>query len=81
MASSTAKGGCNHQARTIRLNTELGKKPAECLEYIVIHEFVHPLEPTHGPRFITQMDGFMPRWRFHRQVLNRLPVRRETWSY
>ena len=27
------------------------------------------------------MDRFMPKWQFHRQVLNRLPVRRETWSY
>jgi len=27
------------------------------------------------------MDRFMPKWQFHRQVLNRLPVRREKRSY
>ena len=77
----TKWGSCNHKARTIRLNTELAKKPRECLEYIVVHELVHLLEPTHNARFVALMDRFMPKWQFHRQVLNRLPVRREKWSY
>ena len=77
----TKWGSCNHKARTIRLNTELAKKPTECLEYIVVHELVHLLEPTHNARFVALMDRFMPKWQFHRQVLNRLPVRREKWSY
>ncbi len=77
----TKWGSCNHKARTIRLNTELAKKPAECLEYIVVHELLHLLEPTHNARFLELMNRFMPKWQFHRQVLNRLPVRRETWSY
>ena len=77
----TMWGSCNHTARTIRLNTELAKKPAECLEYIVVHELVHLLEPTHNARFVALMDRGMPTWQFHRQVLNRLPVRQEKWSY
>lgn len=77
----TRWGSCNHRARTIRLNTELAKKPPECLEYIVVHELVHLLEPTHNARFVALMDRFLPKWQFHREVLNRLPVRRETWSY
>jgi len=77
----TKWGSCNHQARTIRLNTELAKKPPDCLEYIVVHELVHLLEPTHNARFISLMDRFMPKWQLHRQALNRLPVRQETWSY
>jgi len=77
----TRWGSCNHQVRTIRLNTELAKKPAECLEYIVVHELVHLLEPTHNARFVALMDRFMPKWHFHRQALNRLPVRQEKWSY
>src|SRR5262249_41267621 len=77
----TRWGSCNHKARTIGLNPELAKKPAECLEYIVLHELVHLVEPTHNARFVALMDRFMPKWQFHRQVLNRLPVRREKWSY
>ena len=77
----TKWGSCNHRARTIRLNTELARKPAECLEYIVAHELVHLLEPTHNARFLALMDHFMPQWQNHRQALNRLPVRQERWSH
>lgn len=77
----TRWGSCNHAARTIRLNTELAKKPPECLEYIVVHELVHLLEPTHNARFVALMDRFLPTWPVHRDVLNRLPVRQETWGY
>ena len=77
----TKWGSCNPQARTLRLNSELAKKPPGCLEYIVVHELVHLLEPTHNARFVELMDHFLPQWRDRRDVLNRLPVRRESWSY
>jgi hypothetical protein len=68
-------------AMTIRLNTELAKKPKECLEYIVVHEMTHLLEPTHNARFLALMDQFMPNWRLRRDHLNQLPVRHEEWAY
>ncbi len=77
----TKWGSCNPHARTIRLNTELAKKPKECIEYIVVHEMIHLLEPTHNARFIALMDQFMPRWQYFRQRLNRLPVRHADWEY
>jgi predicted metal-dependent hydrolase len=77
----TRWGSCNPRARTIRLNTDLAKKPRECLEYVLVHELVHLLEPTHNARFIALMDRFMPRWQEHRRALNRLPVRHEEWGY
>ena len=77
----TRWGSCNPCTRSIRLNTDLAKKPEECLEYIVVHEMVHLLEPTHNSRFLALMDRFLPRWQLHRDTLNRLPVRHEHWSY
>jgi len=77
----TKWGSCNHEARHIRLNTELAKKPRECLEYIVVHEMVHLIEPTHNSRFIDLMERFMPRWRFYRDRLNQLPLGHEDWRY
>lgn len=77
----TKWGGCNPSNRSIRLNTELAKKPIECLEYIVVHEMAHLLEPTHNARFITLLDNYMPKWQFYRDMLNRLPVRQESWAY
>jgi predicted metal-dependent hydrolase len=77
----TKWGSCSRRSASIRLNTDLAKKPPECLEYMVVHEMVHILEPTHNARFIGLMDRLMPNWRFYRQMLNRLPVRHETWDY
>jgi predicted metal-dependent hydrolase len=77
----TKWGSCNHGARTIRLNTELAKKPRECLEYIVVHEMTHLLEPTHNARFVALMVQYMPQWQFYRNQLNRLPVSHENWAY
>jgi len=76
----TKWGSCNHRAGSIRLNTDLARKPRECLEYIVVHEMVHLLEPTHNAHFMALMDQFMPKWQSHRDTLNRLPVRHETWD-
>lgn len=77
----TKWGSCSPGAESIRLNTDLAKKPAECLEYIVVHEMTHLLEPTHNSRFTSLMDQFMPKWRFYKDQLNRLPVRHEDWIY
>ena len=77
----TKWGSCNPGARSIRLNTDLAKKPRECLEYIVVHEMVNLLEPTHNARFVALMDRLMPQWRVRREQLNRLPVRHEEWVY
>ena len=77
----TKWGSCSPASRSIRLNTELAKKPPECLEYIVVHEMAHLLEPTHNGRFSALMDRFMPKWQFDRAELNRLPVRHEDWNF
>jgi len=77
----TKWGSCNPDNHSIRLNTELAKKPCECFEYIVVHEMVHLLEPTHNDRFIALMEHFMPKWQLYRRQLNRLPVSHDDWDY
>ena len=53
----TKWGSCSPGSASIRLNTDLAKKPCECLEYIVVHEMAHLLEPTHNRRFLTLADS------------------------
>jgi hypothetical protein len=77
----TKWGSCNYKAGNILLNTELAKKPHECLEYIIVHELAHILEPTHNASFTILMDKFMPKWHFYREKLNHLPVSHENWIY
>jgi predicted metal-dependent hydrolase len=46
----TKWGSCNHKSGTIRLNTELVKKPKDLVEYVVVHEMAHLIEPMHNER-------------------------------
>lgn len=75
----TKWGSCNHRAGHIRLNTELVKKPRDLLEYVVVHEMVHLLEPTHSDRFVAILSEFYPGWREARAELNELPLTAEIW--
>ena len=77
----TRWGSCNAKARRIWLNLELAKKPAACLEYILVHEMVHLLERRHNERFRELMDAAMPQWRLCREQLNRAPLAHEEWKY
>jgi predicted metal-dependent hydrolase len=77
----TKWGSCSPDTGNIRLNTDLAKKPPECLEYIVVHELAHLLEPTHNQRFVALMDHYLPKWRFYKEQLNKLPVRHLDWGY
>jgi len=76
----TRWGGCNHHAGHIRLNTELVKKPKDLLEYIIVHEMAHLLEPTPSERFTELLDRQYPTWREARAELNELPLSAETWK-
>lgn len=77
----TKWGSCNPRLGSIRLNTDLAQKPRECLDYIMAHEMIHLIEPTHSARFVVLIDRVMPRWQSRRDALNRLPVRHENWEY
>ena len=76
----TKWGSCNPCSGNIRLNTDLAKKPPQCLEYIVVHELIHLLEPHHNERFSRLMDQSLPDWRQRRVVLNGAPLGHEDWG-
>jgi predicted metal-dependent hydrolase len=75
----TKWGGCNHKAGHIRLNTELVKKPKDLLEYVIVHEMIHLIEPTHSERYFTLMTKHYPTWQEARVELNELPLSSEPW--
>lgn len=77
----TRWGGCKPERGNIRLNTELAKKPPVCLEYIVVHEMLHLIEPTHNDRFRSLLKKHLPTWKAARDLLNCLPVKHEEWGY
>jgi len=76
----TKWGGCNHRMRRIRLNTELVKKPKDLLEYVVVHEMLHLIAPTHSEHFLMLMGKHYPSWREAREELNELPLGAAVWN-
>jgi len=76
----TKWGSANPVARHIRLNTELVKKPRDLLEYVIVHEMVHLIEPRHSDRFKALLSVHYPNWREARAELNELPLTAELWT-
>jgi predicted metal-dependent hydrolase len=77
----TKWGSCNSAVKTIRLNTDLAKKPPECLEYIVVHEMAHLVVRHHNDQFSDLMDKCLPNWKQLRQMLNSAPLAHADWAY
>ena len=77
----TKWGSCNARAKSIRLNTELARKPPECLEYIVVHEMAHLIVRHHDDRFTCLMDSHFPNWKPIRQILNATQLAHTNWDY
>ncbi len=51
-------------------NLELAKQPTAAINYVVLHELAHLLEPSHGPRFQTILSAHLPDWRAVETALN-----------
>lgn len=67
---TTRWGTCNTRDKRICFNLQLAKKPLRCLEYVVVHELVHLLEPSHNVVFKNHMDKYLPNWREIKRELN-----------
>lgn len=65
----TRWGSCSPHSQSIRINLELAKRSIECLEYIIVHELTHLLEPSHNKRFVRLMNAFLPDWKIRRKTL------------
>jgi predicted metal-dependent hydrolase len=63
-------GSCNCARRTVRLNSELVKRSPECLEYVIVHELIHLIEPAHNRNFYRLLNRYMPSWKAIRTRLN-----------
>ncbi len=62
-------GTCQHQKGIITLNSRLIEAPRNCIEYVVIHEFVHFIYPNHSKQFWDFVTMLMPDWRERKKEL------------
>ena len=63
-------GVCHTRRHSITFNVWLAQKPDECIEYVVVHELCHLLEPSHNARFHALMTRFLPDWKERKKRLN-----------
>ncbi len=76
----TRWGTCSTTEGRITLNPQLVKQPRDCIEYVVVHELVHLIEPGHGELFITLINQYLPDWKARSARLNAGVVPTEGWS-
>lgn len=69
----TRWGSCTPKTGAIRINARLAAYPPECLEFVVAHELVHLLEPSHNTRFHALLDEFCPDNRHLAKLLREAP--------
>ncbi len=66
----TRWGSCNFKKGTLNFNLYLLDQPRECIEYVVMHEFAHFLQPDHSPAYHALMTALMLDWKERKKRLN-----------
>ena len=64
-------GSCQPRRKVLTFNRRLIEMPKICIEYVVLHEFVHFLQADHSRRFYALMTMFMPDWKKRAQLLEK----------
>ncbi|MBN1583443.1 MAG: M48 family metallopeptidase [Anaerolineae bacterium] len=65
----TRWGSCSSPGR-IALNLKLIQVPKLFIDYVVMHELCHLVEPNHSPAFYALLDRAMPDWRERKNKLD-----------
>ncbi len=68
----TRWGSCNPVKGYINLNSELIKKPTECIEYVVFHELAHLVHADHSSQFYNYLSLHMPDWKKRKERLEKI---------
>ena len=67
-------GSCQPKRGTLTFNISLIEAPMACIEYVVVHEFTHFLQPNHSKKFYTQLTMFMPDWVERKKLLEKCGI-------
>ena len=66
----TLWGSCSINKGKITFNQELTRAKPEVIEYIVLHEMVHFIQPNHSKSFYDFLCTYMPDWKERKKALN-----------
>jgi len=65
----TRYGSCNARQKNIWISLNLIHYSIDCIEYVLLHEFLHFFEQNHGKKFYALMHKFMPNWQNYQKIL------------
>ena len=68
-------GSCHTKKGILTFSTNLMYAPAECIEYVVWHEFTHFLQPNHSTRFYDELAKVCPNWKECRKKLKEISIK------
>lgn len=63
-------GSCTPAKNSITLNRKLIHYPFELIEYVVLHEFVHFIQPNHSKAFYNIIENYMPDYKTRMEMVN-----------
>lgn len=69
-------GSCHTRKKILTFNTNLIYAPPECIEYVVIHEFAHFLQPNHSDKFYAEVEKLCPGRKEAERKLKKINIRR-----
>lgn len=64
-------GSCSALRASVNLSKRLLQVPPACIDFVVMHELCHLVQPNHSARFYALMDKTMPDWRERKAELSR----------
>jgi len=62
-------GSCNASKGILTFNTRLRYAPKDVIEYVVLHEFTHFIQPNHSKKFYDELSKTCPDWKEKRRFL------------
>ena len=62
-------GVCDHRAAKVSFHWQLVTQPPDLVDYVVVHELAHLLEPHHGTAFWERVAAVLPDWESRRRRL------------
>jgi predicted metal-dependent hydrolase len=74
ICSMKNRWGSHTPSGRIILNDLLVTAKRECLDYVIVHELCHVVEPNRSPRFFRLLRRFMPDWERRKELLERSTV-------
>ncbi len=68
-------GNCRKEKGILTFNKNLMYAPYDCIEYVVMHEFTHFLQPNHSRLFYNELSKICPDWKERRNLLKTIILR------